>query len=105
MSSLMQFNGDINKRGVGLQFYRIETENVYPEKEMDTFVCSQCGRIHPRIAVAYRKPKGMCGNWVVFEYNGAEHLPDLSIPISVVKLPKGASVLTDLQSEEIWHSE
>ena len=122
MSSLLQFNGTINHCGVGLQFIQVEKnepqwtkyngpESYHPSsesttftKEVDTYVCKTCGRSHARIAVAYRKPAGMFGCWVIFRYNGDEHVPDLSIPISVFRLPRDAKTLTDEQSSAIWHS-
>src|SRR5271165_3911240 len=49
----------------------------------------------PKLYRCWRKPVGMWGNWVVFRYNGSEHVPDLSVPISTFKLPRGAEPLTD----------
>lgn len=121
MSSLLQFSGDTSARGVGLQFVLVtkdeptwskycgpESYNPSPEsttftKDVDTYACNTCGRTHARIHVAYRKPAGMWGCWVVFRYNGAEHVPDLSVPISVFRLPKDAKPLSDDDSSKIWH--
>jgi len=96
MSSLLQFTGKTGKRGVQLQFTR---------KDEPVYRCSICGGAHQRIYTAWRKPVGMFGCRVVFRYNGEEHVPDLSIPIEVDKLPRGARPRTLIESDRIWHSE
>lgn len=50
----------------------------------------------------WRKPCGMFGCWVVFRYNGEEHVPDLSVPIGVYKLPRDAEPLTDDEAAAYW---
>lgn len=65
--------------------------------------CAICGGKHNRLWVAWRKPRGMFGPWVVFEYNGEKHVPDLSIPIATFKLPHDAKPLSDAQNAEYWH--
>jgi len=50
----------------------------------------------------WRKPRGMFGCWVVFQYNGKEQVPDLSIPIAVHKLPRDAEPLTDEEMQRYW---
>lgn len=52
----------------------------------------------------YRRPVGMFGCWVVFRYNGAEHVPDLSVPIAVHSLPRDAKPLTDAECAAYWNS-
>ena len=129
MSSLMQFSGNISGRGVELQFYQCKPHGFYmphftgeydangPIYEGQDYheysegtgpateevICSKCGKLHPRLYVAWRKPVGMFGCWVVFRYNGEEHVPDLSIPIALYKLPRDAKPLTDDQNSEYWH--
>ena len=112
MSSLLQFNGQITRKGVHLQFMLVEKYKhdvgglfeIERERDIDTFVCPTCDKVHPHIHIAIRKPCGMFGCWVVFRYNGEEHVPDLSIPISVTKLPRDAKRLSIEQSARIWHS-
>ena len=120
MSSLLQFNGTIDKRGVGLEFIKstvvktvpigfdrgtLETwttdETDYDEKH----VCTICGQLHPRMYVAFRKPLGMWGCWVKFQYNGEVNVPDLSIPITVKEYPKGAIRMSDVESSRMWHND
>jgi len=107
MSSLLQFNGETSKRGVGLQFYHthgIETDlPPIHGNPSEPVMCAICGKTHPRIHVAWRKPVGMFGPWVVFRYHGKENVPDLSCPIAVHVLPKGARAMTDDESNETWH--
>jgi hypothetical protein len=112
MSSLLQFNGKVSKRGVELRFYLVDPESVYNYKgepqlsldEIELIDCPICGKQHPQLYTAWRKPAGMFGCWVVFRYNGEEHVPDLSIPIRVAKVPKGAKKLTPEENATVWHS-
>jgi hypothetical protein len=120
MSSLLQFNGKIDKRGVGLEFIKstiirnrvfgfdrgtletwITDDKDYDEKHL----CTVCGQLHPRIYVAFRKPCGMFGCWVQFRYNGEVNVPDLSIPITVKEYPKDAIKMSDVESSRIWHND
>lgn len=108
MSSLLQFSGNIEKKGVGLEFYQVIPNPKYPEDtymgiESEMVPCHICGKSHPRIHIAFRKPIGMLGCWVLFCYNGAKHAPDLSHPISIFKIPKGSKPLDDLKNSECWH--
>jgi hypothetical protein len=107
MSSLMQFGGRIAGRKVGLLFQKVEKEpwaGIEREVNRDNFTCGKCGREHPRIYEAWRVPRGMFGCWVVFAYNGEEHVPDLSIPINVEKLPRDAREVGQAWAEDYWHS-
>ncbi len=56
----------------------------------------------PKLYRIWRKPVGMLGCWVVFKWNNEEHVPDLSVPISVEKLPKDVEPLTDEEAIEYW---
>ena len=131
MSSLLQFDGDVSSRGVHLQFIQTregveffrrphftgtwgsngpvyEGEDIHYHTEqtapyVDLVLCHICGKDHPRIHIAIRKPCGMFGCWVVFRYNGVENVPDLSVPISVFKLPRGARALSGHDSSMVWH--
>lgn len=128
MSSLLQFDGKVDRRGVHLEFYQVAESyaeshkgywhevsgeyleytdiRVLPEEcsqATDQHTCSVCGKLHPRLWVAPRKPAGMFGCWVVFRYNGRENVPDLSCPIATYKIPRGAKRLSDDESSKLWH--
>jgi len=112
MSSLLQFNGKVESGKVGLQFtlvrkipWIVGDLHLTKPEDVDTHICTVCGGSHARIHEAFRKPAGMFGCWVVFRYNGEEHVPDLSIPISVEKLPRDARRLNDTESSQYWHTE
>lgn len=121
MSSLLQFTGTIDQRGVVLEFIKAttiknrvfgfdrETLETWSSQDMDydeKHLCTICGQLHPRIHVAFRKPCGMFGCWVQFRYNGEVNVPDLSIPITVIKqYPKGAVRMNDVESSRMWHSD
>ena len=118
MSSLLQFSGNTSKKGVQLQAYLVKkiwkshqyvchfTCPVairawsYSLVEAETEHCPTCGQSHAKLYGFWRKPVGMWGCWVVFRYNGEEHVPDISIPLSLEKLPRDAKPLPI----EYWHS-
>ncbi len=109
MNSLLQFRGDVQRGKVGLQFVLVrpsvpEDDTPYSMVDVETFICCKCGQEHSRIAVAYRRPVGMLGCWVVFRYLGKENVPNLSIPISVLTYPRGSRVLSNDESAKLWHS-
>lgn len=104
MSSLLQFSGNITRKGVELEFYRTDTGDCCG-KELDLFTCPKCGRQHPTLGLSVRRPCGMLGCWVVFRYLGKEHVPDLSIPIAVPNWPKYTRVLSPEESAVLWHRE
>ena len=112
MSSLLQFNGKIDRRGVQLQFTLRPTTKIdvvlgtpyHTRESVDVFRCHICGLDHDHIYLAYRKPAGVWGHWVVFRYLGEEHVPDLSIPIDVDRVPRGAVRCDAIESAKIWHS-
>jgi len=114
MSSLLQFRGKVDKGGVHIEVYKtipgrkeieFPTDGtcVFGANWEEPFTCSNCGRTHPILYTFPRKPVGMWGCWVVFRYNREEHVPDLSCPFGVDKLPKGSKKMTQQESEEAWH--
>lgn len=120
MTSLLQFNGMIDKRGVGLEFIKstvvknkvigfdrgtLETWTTEDKDYDEKHLCTVCGQLHPRMYVAFRKPVGMFGCWVQFRYGGEVHVPDLSIPITVKEYPKGAIRMSDVESSRMWHND
>jgi len=116
MSSLLQFSGEIKNGKVGLQFYLCPSETVlelgiarkrmiYGAPMLEPVPCTKCGKNHEQLYIAFRKPAGMWGHWVVFRYNGEEHVPDLSIPIAVDRIPRGARKLSPEENAEVWHSD
>lgn len=110
MSSLMQFTGQTGRRGVRLEFYQTTpSKEAYASdspicgEPVELVPCAVCGKSHPRLWLAWRKPAGMLGCWVVFRYNGKENVPDLSCPIAEFKIPKDAIPATDEDNGEMWH--
>lgn len=110
MSSLLQFSGTIDARGVGLQFVHVtpHPRELFADlassgTPTELVSCATCGREHARIHVAYRRPCGMFGCWVLFRYLGGTHAPDLSVPIHVFQLPRGARPLSDSENAAVWH--
>lgn len=109
MSSLLQFSGKISSRGVHLQALKMpegypNNARGYMEESEHRYYCPDCHRWHDRIFTFARKPRGMFGCWIVFRWNGEDHVPDLSVPISLDKLPRDARPLSLLESSAIWHS-
>ena len=104
MSSLLQFNGETDRyRGVRLEFVFRPDNLGWNEPSPDKVFCEECKCFHDTIYVAWRKPRGMFGPWVIFRYNGVNNVPDLSIPISVNKLPRDAKRLSKDETINRWH--
>ena len=53
----------------------------------------------------YRRPRGMWGGWVILCYLGKDRAPDLSTPIALHTLPRGALPLTDEECADYWFRE
>lgn len=109
MSSLLQFNGDVGKRGVELAFERYGKHPPYgphgPTELDPRVLCTICDKEHIQIGLAWRKPVGMLGCWVQFRYLGGLHAPDLSVPISVLDWPRGTRILDAEENSKYWHRE
>ncbi len=108
MSSLLQFAGEVTKKGVVLEMYRTIENPRYSGSaicgdEAELVPCGQCGKAHARLYKVIRKPKGMFGCWVVFHWNNADHVPDLSCPIATFQLPKDAKPVSDEENARMWH--
>lgn len=98
MTSLLQHHGgrSADGRKVELLFKR----TGWPQSA-ETYVSAD-GKVRPVLWRAYRRPVGLFGCWVVFRYCGEEHVPDLSVPISIVKPPRDAKRLTDAEADAHW---
>jgi len=114
MSSLLQFHGGMRKNPrtglgeVGLEFtrYVLDLNKSINECYLDPKVpCSICGKEHPQVGIAWRRPRGMLGCWVQFQYLGALHAPDLSVPIDVPEWPAGTKILDQEENSKYWHRE
>ena len=108
--AILQFKGEIGKRGLRLLFYLVdEIEQVGGVKwteriDRELIDCTICDRQPPQLYAAWRKPAGSFGPWVVLRYLGEAHVPDLSIPIGVPKVPRGGKKLSPEENSEYWHS-
>jgi hypothetical protein len=110
MTALLQFRGRTDrKKGAELIGYLVAeilkgTHVKYKSKEPAELIgCTICKQKHPQMYAFWRKPAGAWGHWVVFRYNGEEHVPDLSIPIRLKKVPRGSRKLTPEENSERWH--
>jgi len=54
--------------------------------------------------VIKRKLRGTFGHFPVFRINGEDHVPDMSLPMAIDRLPRDAVRLTPAQSARLWHS-
>lgn len=111
MSSLMQFEGKVGRKGVQLIAYLIEW---YDRKIRDANGVTEL--VHhtwrdkeligetknPALYTFWRKPCDQMGAWVGFRYNGEVHFPDLSIPIRLEKLPRDAERVGDQAALRYW---
>ena len=90
------------RKGVRLEFY-LTQDGVSYGPPTEPIACQVCGKEHPQLYTAWRKPVGFWGAWTVFRYLGEEHTPDLSIPIAVPTPPKGAVKLSARENAAAWH--
>ena len=114
MSSLLQFEGKIDKKGVHLMALLDNGHDIvkdgykpYIECFEDVYKCQcGCGKTFPAIYTFIRKPKGMWGCWVVFHWNNTDHVPDLSTPMSLKQTdrPKDLKRISNEESSQYWHS-
>lgn len=102
-TNLLQSSMKISRwKGIRLEFY-LERKQRWSRETVDSFTCPECGKTHPIIYVAWRKPVDTFGHSVVFRYLGEEQVPDLSLPIPVPTVPRGAKKLSEAKSAEVWH--
>ena len=118
MSSLLQHHGgrSADGRKVELLCYRVgkgkdwdkyNGPDAYNPSPDSTSFCDDVeldSSGNPRLYRFYRRPKGMWGCWVVFQFNGRDQVPDLSCPMSLLTLPRDAKPLTDEESVAHWKS-
>jgi hypothetical protein len=124
MSSLMQHHGGRSADGRKVELFmylvtkgkdwdKYNGPNAYRPSPEGTAFCDDAEPVIltkpdgstktvPRLYRIYRRPRGMCGCWVIFRYNGADQVPDLSIPIAIHKLPRDATPLTDTEASAYW---
>lgn len=104
----------MTRKGVNLQFVHVEKFDkqcgapglpgsfTYPSERDTDGIYMPGGKWFARIWTAPRVPCGIFGPWVVFRYNGEEHVPDLSCPISISKLPRDAKPMGMAECLEAW---
>jgi len=115
MSSALQFKGKVSPaRGFRLEFYLVDEVRGNPDDPNSTWIkevdrelvdCTECDQQHPQLYTAWRVPAGIVGQWVTFRYLGEEHVPDLSIPIPVPRLPRTARRMSNRENSLAWHRE
>jgi hypothetical protein len=118
MSSLLQHHGgrSADGRRVELMCYQVKKgadweryngpDAYQPNQDSTTFTdpVEVDGNGNPVLWRFFRKPKGMFGQFVVFRYNGEDHVPDLSVPIQLFKLPRDAERVPEEVSNNYWRS-
>ena len=100
MSSLLQHHGTVRGGKVELLCY-LCTKTKYGSL---TVPVEEDRKGRPILYRFWRKPAGSWGAWAVFRYFGEKQVPDLSVPIRVEELPKGAERLTEAEAEKYWSS-
>lgn len=117
MSSLLQHDGEINRRGVWIKATRVHYgvmpgEGYHRTHDAELYVkpCTICGKHHAALYKFPRKPCGMFGCWVQFRINGSVQVPDLSVPMSfdgtckAQQIPRDAVMLDVEAASKFWHS-
>jgi hypothetical protein len=108
MTSLLQFKGNLRRNRVGLLFYLVGQHlkwDMLDFEPLEEVACTVCADRHAQLYEVFRKPLGLFGQFVVFRYNGEEHVPDLSIPIRIDKIPRGGRRLSLEENSQAWHKE
>jgi len=102
--NLLQSSCQLSRRkGVRLEFV-LHVDGVCYQPPLEPLVpCTVCGKAHLQLWVAWRKPAGSWGAWTVFRYLGEKHVPDLSVPIAVPRVPKDATKLSPPENARGWH--
>lgn len=98
MSSLLQFEGVMSReKGVQLLACLVRKQG-YATVDVEKIEGTDLSVLYS----FWRKPRDMWGAWVVFEYNGEKHAPDLSVPLSLEKLPRDAVRVPDQAAVRYW---
>lgn len=100
MTSLLQHDRGLERDG-SVRLIGYVEGNIGPHGAAE--VIPDSGGL-PVLYKFYRRPRGLFGPWVVFQYNGEMEVPDLSIPIRFEKVPKGAVRLSDDEALAYWRS-
>jgi len=110
MSSLLQHSGEIGRRGVRLEAIKVRVApwivgdlELTQHEDVDPKVPCHCGKAHPQLYTFWRKPVDMLGCWVRFRINGHLEAPDLSVPMSLCRLPRDARPLSADENGAAWH--
>lgn len=103
MSSLLQHDGESRGNRVVLKMQLVDRVG-HQDVDRETYLCARCGKKHSVIYRVARRPLGMWGCWVQFRYNGEVHAPDLSVPISINRLPRDAEKMDEAAATTYWHS-
>jgi hypothetical protein len=95
---------DLCKKGLKADDTAMACNAYWPEYAEPISFTDKNGKIHkvPKLYYIYRKPVGMCGNYVGFRVNGQITYPDMSTPIRVDRLPRDSKPLTEEESRQYW---
>jgi hypothetical protein len=117
MSSLLQHHGgrSADGRRVELMCYQVKKGPEWdrfngptsrnPSPDSTTFTDPvELENDRPVLWRFFRVPRGMFGQFVVFRYNGEDHVPDLSIPIELFTLPRDAERVPYKEADKYWRS-
>lgn len=121
MSSLLQHHGGRSADGrkvellfcpvvKGKDWERYNGPGSYRPSPDSTTFCDDAetfqhdGKTYAQLYRAFRRPAGMMGCWATFRYNGRVQVPDLSVPISILRLPRDAKPLTRAECIAYWQS-
>lgn len=99
----MQHDGETRGNRVVLKMQLVDRVG-HRDVDRETYLCARCGGKHSVIYKVARRPVDMLGCWVRFRYNGALHAPDLSVPISIDRLPRDAERMDEATATAYWHS-
>lgn len=65
--------------------------------------CPRCGKMHDSLWTIRRVLVDTMGHFPVFRINGEEHVPDMSLPHHVDRLPRDAKKIESEEFARLWH--
>jgi hypothetical protein len=72
-------------------------------RDCERETCAQCGAQHDALWAIARVPVAPFGHFTVYRVNGSEHVPDMSVPMAVDRIPRDARRLTPAEAAARWH--
>jgi len=74
-------------------------------RDCERETCPSCGRQHDALWTIHRVPVAPFGHFTVYRVNGSEHVPDMSTPMALERLPRDARRISAEDAARLWHDD